>query len=159
MNTEEFYKLPKDLAKADGYISKKTGEPLKLTTSGKIIYAYMLTKNEFFTEKLNGKHFESQTTIAEACGLEYKVTGKILREFVDHGVIQGSKAAPEKGGKPRWHYEKVFKDVMLWVGKVDDFTLIDTKVKSGVQSKPVKKETPKPAYRPEPYWDESDLPF
>jgi len=65
VNVKDFYMMPKLLARADGFISKATGEAVKLTASGKIIYCYMLTKNEFFTEKLNSKHYEAQATIAK----------------------------------------------------------------------------------------------
>jgi len=158
MNTNEFYKLPKDLAKADGFIDKKTGEPIKITASGKIVYAYMLTKNEFFTEKLQGQHYESQATIAKACSLEYKAAGTILRSFLDHGVIEGKKFKPENGGQVRWHYYKVFTDLVLWEGDTKDFKLIEQKVVK------IPEKTPdKPQVKPQPYaqpdWDESDLPF
>lgn len=159
MNTEEFYKLPKALALADGYISKKTGEPVKLSASAKIIYAYMLCKNEFFTEKLSGQHFETQGTIAKACGLEYKAAGNILRAFMDHEVMTGKKLRPNGEGQWRWHYYKVFTDLVLWEGSTDKFELIpEVQVKS---KEPEKKPLPKPpVYQPEPSWmDDTDLPF
>lgn len=161
MNTEEFYKLPKQLALADGFISKVTGEAIKLTASGKIIYAYMLTKNEFFTEKLQGQHYESQATIAKSCGLEYKAAGTILRTFLDHGVIEGRKLRPTNGGQWRWHYYKVFTDLMLWEGDTKDFVITEDQ-----KPKYTEKTVSKPAivkkpyqYQPEPEWDDSQLPF
>lgn len=138
MNTDEFYKLPKSLAMADGYISKKTGEAVKLSASGKIIYAYMLSKNEFFTETLKGQHYEAQATIAKCCGVEYKSAGTILRSFLDHGIMEGKKLKPDSG-QWRWFYYKVHSDLMLWEGTKDNYTVVDSipAPKQKVDHKPV----------------------
>lgn len=160
MNTDEFYKLPKSLAMADGYISKKTGEAVKLTASGKIIYAYMLSKNEFFTETLKGQHYEAQATIAKCCGVEYKAAGTILRSFLDHGIMEGKKLKPDSG-QWRWFYYKVHSDLMLWEGSVQDFQLIEEerpKYAEKVVSKPAITHKPY-KHQPEPEWDDSQLPF
>ena len=160
MNTDEFYKLPKSLAMADGYISKKTGEAVKLTASGKIIYAYMLSKNEFFTETLKGQHYEAQATIAKCCGVEYKAAGTILRSFLDHGIMEGKKLKPDSG-QWRWFYYKVHSDLMLWEGSVQDFQLIEEekpKYAEKVVSKPTITHKPY-QHQPEPEWDDSQLPF
>lgn len=154
MNVEDFYKMPKALAKADGYISKTTGEAVKITASGKIIYTFMLYRNKFFVEELKGDHFESQATIASSCGMEYKAVGRILREFRDHGLIAAKKVKPEKGGQFRWFYEYVSKDVILYIGDQKDFKIIDSDKKVVVNSKPNQEQ--KPII---PDWDESDLPF
>ena len=160
MNTDEFYKLPKSLAMADGYISKKTGEAVKLSASGKIIYAYMLSKNEFFTETLKGQHYEAQATIAKCCGVEYKSAGTILRSFLDHGIMEGKKLKPDSG-QWRWFYYKVHSDLMLWEGSVEDFQLIEEEkpcYAEKVVSKPT--QTHKPyQHQPAPEWDDSQLPF
>jgi len=127
MNTEDFYKMPKGLARADGYISKKTGEPVKLSASAKIVYMYMLSKNEFFTQKLSGQHYEAQATIADCCGLELKATGNILRSFIDHGLMEGKKIRPNGEGQWRWFYHKVYSDVILWKGSIDSFEILEEK--------------------------------
>lgn len=161
MNTDEFYKLPKSLAMADGFISKGTGEPVKLSATGKIIYAYMLTKNEFFTDKLKGQHYESQATIAKFCGVEYKSAGAILRTFIDHGVLEGKKLRPDKGGQWRWFYYTIHSDVMLWEGTVKDFKIIEEqkpKLVQKVVTKPTIQNKPY-QHQPEPEWDDSQLPF
>jgi hypothetical protein len=160
VNTDEFYKLPKSLAMADGYISKKTGEAVKLSASGKIIYAYMLSKNEFFTETLKGQHYEAQATIAKCCGVEYKAAGTILRSFLDHEIMEGKKLKPD-AGQWRWFYYKVHSDLMLWEGSVQDFRLIKEekpKYAEKVVSKPTITHKPY-QYQPEPEWDDSQLPF
>lgn len=153
MNTEEFYKLPKDLALADGFIGKETGEAINLTSSGKIVYAYMLSRNEFFTGKMEGKHYETQRTIAKACGLEEKACGKILRTFIDHGVLSGKKLRPNGEGQWRWHYYKVFTDIMLWTGSKESFEIVEKKALQPKEKSVDSKNTV-------PDWlDESDLPF
>ena len=144
---------------ADGYISKTTGEAVKLTASGKIIYAYMLSKNEFFTETLKGQHYEAQATIAKCCGVEYKAAGTILRSFLDHGVMEGEKLKPDQG-QWRWFYYKVHSDLMLWEGSVQDFQLIEEekpKYAEKVVSKPAQTQKP---YKHQPIddWDDSQLP-
>ena len=44
---ESFYKLPQSLCECDGYISKTTGAYIELTWAYKIVYTYMLSRNEF----------------------------------------------------------------------------------------------------------------
>lgn len=114
MNTEEFYKFPKELARATGYVCQKTGEMVKFTPSTKIVYAYMISRNEFFTEKLKRRHFESQRVIAESCGMDEKSCGKILRKMLEHGLLEGERKQPEQGGHPRYYYKTVNTDVQLW---------------------------------------------
>lgn len=116
MNTAEFYKFPKDLARAIGYVCQSTGEMVKFTPSTKIVYAYMISRNEFFTEKRKGHHFESQKVIADSCGMEEKACGKILRKMMEHGLIEGEKKQPDKGGHPRYYYKTVKTDIHLWIG-------------------------------------------
>lgn len=161
MNINDFYRLPKSLAMADGYISKVTGEAVKLSASGKIIYAYMLTKNEFFIDKLKGQHYESQATIAKFCGVEYKSAGAILRTLLEHGVLEGKKLRPDKGGQWRWFYYTIHSDLMLWEGTVADFKILEDQ-----KPKLTEKVVPKPAQTKKPYqhqpvddWDDSQLPF
>lgn len=161
MNTKDFYMMPKLLARSDGFISKVTGEAVKLSASGKIIYTYMLTKNSFFVDKLNNQHYESQATIAKFCGVEYKSAGAILRTLLDHGVLEGRKLRPDNGGQWRWFYTKVYSDLLLWEGTVKDFKILEEE-----KPKYVEKSVPKPTivnkpyqHQAEPDWDDSQLPF
>jgi hypothetical protein len=160
VNVKDFYMMPKLLARADGFISKETGEAVKLTASGKIIYCYMLTKNEFFTEKLNGKHYEAQATIAKLCGVEYKSAGTILRSFMEHGILEGKKLKPDSG-QWRWFYYKVHSDLVLWEGSVAEYQILEEdklKYAEKVVSKPTLAKKPY-QHQPEPEWDDSQLPF
>lgn len=138
MKEENFYKAPKSLWKAKGYFSPKTGEAIQLKESDKLVYVYMLDRLVFFVNKQKGQHFESQATIADACGLEYKVVGKILRSLMEHSVIEGKKLRPNGVGQWRWHYTSILKDLTYWVGSADNPEVIE-KVAIG---KPMSSITP-----------------
>ena len=140
MKEENFYKAPKSLWRAKGYFSPKTGEAVQLKESEKLVYVYMLDRLVFFVDKQKGQHFESQATIADACGLEYKVVGKILRSFMDHSVIEGKKLRPNGVGQWRWHYTSILNDLDYWVGTIQEPEIIqkvfvDSAIKSSEQPK------------------------
>ena len=124
MNVEIFYKTPKDLEKAVGYVSTTTGEYLPLKMTDKRVIVYLLDRLNFFVGKLGGEHFESQATIAKALGLEYQAIGKCLRSLIAHGFVDAELKKP-KVGKTRWFYNAVNTDVMLWVGNVKSPVLLD----------------------------------
>lgn len=145
MDTENtFYKAPKNLWRASGYISPKTSEIVLLKESEKIVYTYMIDRLVFFVEKQQGEHFESQETIADSCGLEYRVVGRILRGFMDNEVLQAKKIRPNDRGQWRWVYTHIEKSLTFWY-------------KNGeAREKPkVKKEKP---YIP-PLGEDADCPF
>lgn len=145
MDTENtFYKAPKNLWRANGYISPKTSEIVLLKESEKIVYTYMIDRLVFFVEKQQGEHFESQETIADSCGLEYRVVGRILRGFMDNEVLQAKKIRPNDRGQWRWVYTHIEKSLTFWY-------------KNGeAREKPkVKKEKP---YIP-PLGEDADCPF
>lgn len=151
--TEAFYKLPKSLLCADGYYSPKTGAAVKLSAGAKLVYTYMLNRLTFFTEKQGGDHYESQSTIASGCGLEYQTVGKILRDFLEQDVIRGVKLRPGGMGQWRWHYKYINKDLNYWID-VDGHT---TQVQKGVITRTKQDKFVKP---PETeYYDTDDLPF
>lgn len=149
MQLEPFRKFPDALLECNGFISKKDGSAVALTATGKLVYAYMLSKGEFFVGKLESQHFETQSTIADKIGAEYKSVGKILRTFMDHGVIEGKKLRPGGVGQWRWNYHKVYTDIILWKGTIENFTILE-------ETKPVLVIQPTPALD-ESDW--SDLPF
>ena len=156
MQTEQFYMMPKSLCMADGFVSKTSGEFIPLTSSMKLVYMYMVSRNDFFVGKQAGSHYESQATVADACGLEYKAAGKILRTLLDNGVIEGAKLRPNGEAQWRWFYHKVHKDVVLCKGSLKEPVVIESlPVKPAIKQE----STPKPS--PSPNWidDESDLPF
>lgn len=113
MNEDVFYKFPTALMMAQGFVNKETGELVKLTPLAKQVYVYMLSRNRFFTSELKSEHYETQQTIADACGCEYKVAGKILRSFVDNGIVRADKLRPNGVGQWRWFYREVT-EMNLW---------------------------------------------
>ena len=156
MQTEQFYMMPKSLCMADGFVNKKSGELIPLTSSMKLVYMYMVSRNDFFVGKKSGSHYESQATVADACGLEYKAAGKILRTFLDNGVIEGAKLRPNGEGQWRWFYHKVHKDLVLWKGSLKEYEIIES-----LAAKPAVKQENKSKPQSAPSWvdDDSDLPF
>lgn len=119
MKEENFCKVPKSLMRAKGYYSKADGKPVPLNSTDKIVYIYMLDRLGFFVGQQKGQHFESQQTIATACGLEVKAVGRILRSFHGHGILEAKKQSPSDKGNWRWYYKSIVKDVDFWVGSVD----------------------------------------
>lgn len=113
MDTEVYYKFPKDLMRSCGYISKVSGKVATLTPLGKIVYVYMMARNEFFVNKLSGEHYETQGTIADACGSDYQAVGRILRSFIDNGVLAAVKLRPDGVGQWRWIYRDIKTDLEL----------------------------------------------
>lgn len=143
MDTENtFYKAPKNLWRANGYISPETGEIVLLKESEKIVYTYMLDRLVFFVEKQGGDHFESQETIADGCGLEYRLVGRILRGFMDNGVLKAKKIRPNDRGQWRWVYTWIDKNLIYWIKK----------------DQSVSERTTKKPYIP-PLGEDSDCPF
>ena len=124
MNIEIFYKTPKDLEKAVGYISPKTGEVFEFKKTDKRVIVYLLDRLNFFVEKLGLESYESQSTIATALGLHYKHVANCLRQLIDEGVLVAEKKKPDKG-RERWFYRAVNTDVVLWVGTKDCPILLD----------------------------------
>lgn len=157
MQTEQFYMMPKSLCMADGFVSKKTGDFIPLTSSMKLVYMYMVSRNDFFVNKQAGSHYEAQSTVADACGLEYKAAGKILRILLDNGVVEGAKLRPNGEGQWRWFYHKVHKDIILWKGSVKEPVIIDQIL---AKTPPRSTITPEPKL---PYWvddqDDNNGPF
>lgn len=83
---EQFYKFPKMLMMADAYVSRKTGEIVRLTDADKNVYVVMKARNEFFDN-----HYDKQSDIAEMCNLTVRKAGGAIREFTKHGIIESSK--------------------------------------------------------------------
>ena len=111
---DSFYKLSKPLAECAGFQSKITGAYVELNWMEKAVYSYMLSRNEFFTDKLKGEHFECQVTIGNQLNMDYKMVGKIMRKFMEHSMVNAALVKPKVGQK-RYHYYSVDDDLDLWV--------------------------------------------
>lgn len=97
----DWYKLSKPLVQAKGFISFTTGEEVKLDSDAKLVYTVILERNRFFVDN-RGAHYDTQESIASLCGVSLKKTGQILRSFIQHGVILGS-----KGFRGNYTYKKI----------------------------------------------------
>ena len=113
MTEKSFYQTEKALWEAKCYYSPLTGEATPMTIAQKVVYMYMLDRVVFFVEKLKSPHFESQETIASKLNLEKKAVGKILRGFIETGVLKGEKKKPDGGGQIQWFYNWVCKDLLF----------------------------------------------
>jgi transposase len=89
---EQFYKYPKMLMMADSYVSRKTGEQIQLGEIEKNVYVIMKARNEYFDS-----HYDKQSDIAEMCNISLRKASGVIREFMDNGIIEGSKVY--SGGK------------------------------------------------------------
>lgn len=125
MDEYMFFKTPKHLTRAKGYFSPKDGNPIRLTHTEKAIYVYMVDRFNFFVKRGVRELFESQQTIAEACGMEYKAVGKVLRAFIDNGVMVAKKGKDAGSAHNRYYYTKIETDLTYWTGDIDNPTKID----------------------------------
>lgn len=112
--TDSFYKIPKPLAECAGFISGVDGKHIELNWMEKAVYSYMLSRNDFFKNKLKAEHFECQVTIGNQLNLDVKMVGKIMRKFMSHQLVDAALVKPKVGQK-RYHYYGVKDDLDLWV--------------------------------------------
>lgn len=169
---EQFYKYPKLLFQADGYVSRKTGEFVKLTDSEKNVYVIMKARNEFFEQ-----HYDKQSDIAEMCNLTVKKAGDTLRDFIHHEIVVAEKG--HSGTHKNWRYKhvhcltlakieecKIIRDKedkeigrdykFKVIGELSDTLWKKVEKKTVAQAKPKSYDRPKPTYVDD---DEFDLPF
>lgn len=116
-NEKEFYKLPKGLLKANGFTSLKDGSYVVLPLSAIRVYVYMLSRNTYFVKEKKGEHYETQDTIAQSVGLERKAVGRVLKLFIQHGIISGHKTKADGSNHLVWRYTSVKEGFPLWVDR------------------------------------------
>lgn len=161
---EQFYKYPMKLMIADGYVSPKTSEYVKMTENQKKVYIVMKTRNAFFD-----KHFDTQEDIGDLTNIDVRSIGTILRSFIDNGIVQAHKGKGQREYK-NWRYDEVLDLKLYKVDKSDKnnvkyeiLGVIDSSIwcnKKKLENKPEPKysPTPKTSYSNN-FDDESDLPF
>lgn len=115
MNKEQYCKVPKELMACNGFYSKITGEQIELTPYTKLVLIYMLDRTKFFVDTLKGTHYETQVSIGNACGMEYRAAARALKILTDHGVIKAEKIrnlhiSPHKC----WYYRGIETEISLW---------------------------------------------
>lgn len=146
--------------RATGYVSSKTGELIELTANDKNVYVVMKKRNTFFD-----KHFDKQEDIAKLCGVSVKQVGRIIRGFIDSGLMVANKG--QAGQHKNWRYEKVL-DIVLYVDNdkiemlpeiPEDFWRSDVKQNKVVKEWSGKKSSPVPQQLQKDFDDEFDLPF
>lgn len=131
MNTDEYFKMPAELMRCSGFVSKKTGELIPITHTAKLVLTYMINRNRFFAEVMSGDHYETQVTIGDACGLEYKAAARALKTFVDHDVILAEKVRNTKISPHKcFYYRSVDTSVELYGSEV-------ARKQKAVEEKPV----------------------
>lgn len=119
MEVTPFYKAPKQLFRSCGFVSKITGEVVEMTLAAKVVLVYMMDRTTFFTEEQKGSHFETQDTIARACGIERRAAGRALNLFVNGGVIKAIKQRNlALSPHSQWYYKEVDATVDL-VERID----------------------------------------
>lgn len=91
MTTQIFYKVQKGLLACQGFISPKTGEFVEMRALDKLIFTYMRSRIEFFNQSGGSGLYETQATIGEAVGVEWKAAARSLKMLVENGVIYGKK--------------------------------------------------------------------
>lgn len=146
--------------RATGYVNPKTGELIELTANDKNVYVVMKKRNTFFD-----KHFDKQEDIAKLCGVSVKQVGRIIRGFIDSGLMVANKG--QAGQHKNWRYEKVL-DILLYVDNdktemlpeiPEDFWRSDVKQNKVVKEWSGKKSSPIPQQPYQHFDDEFDLPF
>lgn len=165
MEQIRFYKYPEHLMSAHGYVSPKTGKLIELSANDKNIYLVMVKRNVFFTQQ--GKtHFDKQEDIAKLCAVSVKQVGRVLRGFIEEGVITAHKGS--SGEHKNWRYEKVFEIKLYRIEAGGEVVFLDS-IHTGfwgnseAKQKPLQHKQKPVTYKPQqtvPDWlDESDLPF
>lgn len=110
---EPYVQVPYALLAAKGYVNQETGEAIKMSQGAKLVYIYLKARNQFFVVERGGEHFEAQSTIAEAVGMDLRRVGDIILEFIKNGVVWAEKETCSNGR--RWHYRRV-NTLLLWKG-------------------------------------------
>lgn len=164
---EQFYKFPKMLMMADAYVSRETGEIVRLTDAEKNVYVVMKARNEFFQN-----HYDKQSDIAAMCNLTVRKAGGAIRDFTRHGIIESSKVY--SGGEHKnLKYSKVHcLELLRAVGegknrKYEPLGVLPESLWCKVEKKPHHQKTlynnQQSAihidYSPSPTWMDEDDPF
>lgn len=144
MTIKPYYAMDYDLSSAAGFVSKETGEYVKLVPNDKFVYAYVRARVKFFVEEKKGAYYDTQEAIAEALNMDVKSARNCLNKFIKHGIITAKK--DKFRNFSNWRYSEV-KEMLLWKGSVKEPVIIDqilakTPIKSTITPSPI-----------QPYWE------
>ena len=81
---EQFLKLPYNLLRSGGYVSKD-GECVKMNLTEKIIYTHLRNRYDFFTAQ-GKEYYDTQKDVADVCNMDIKAVGNVLRKFTKAGL-------------------------------------------------------------------------
>lgn len=148
MTIKPYYAMDYDLSSASGFVSKETGEYIKLVPNDKFVYAYIRARIKFFVQEKKGEYYDTQEAIAEALNMDVKSARTCLNKFIAHGIITAEKKKFRNFSN--WRYSEV-KDLVLWKGSIKEPVMLE---QITVNS------SAKPSYTPPPpaedWYDERD---
>ena len=153
MTIKPYYAMDYDLSASAGFVSKETGEYVKLVPNDKFVYAYVRARVKYFVDEKKGSYYDTQEAIADALNMDVKSARNCLNKFIKHGIITAKKEKFRNFSN--WRYSEVT-EMVLWKGSLKEPVVIESlPVKPAIKQE----STPKPS--PSPNWidDESDLPF
>ena len=127
MEVTPFYKAPKQLFRSCGFVCKSDGSVVDLSVSTKIVLMYMIDRSEFFITEKGKEHFETQSTIGDACGIDRRSAARALKLLVDTGVISAVKQRRlALSPHSQWYYTGVDVTIELVEKIGDQFVSMDT---------------------------------
>ena len=147
MTIKPYYAMDYDLSSASGFVSKETGEYIKLVPNDKFVYAYIRARIKFFVQEKKGEYYDTQEAIAEALNMDVKSARTCLNKFIAHGIITAEKKKFRNFSN--WRYSEV-KDLVLWKGSIKEPVMLE---QITVKSSAKPNYTPPPA---EDWYDERD---
>ena len=134
-----------DLLKADGFVNKETGEFVKLIANDKLLYSYLKARIKYFVIERRGEYYDTQESIANACGMNVTSARKGLAKFRDNGILE-AKLQPFKNYN-NWRYSRLH-NLELWIGTTGKEKMVELTTNVNVKEKPYNFD-----------FDEEGLPF
>lgn len=83
---KQFIQVDRQITRATGYVSPKTGKPVDFNQNKKAIYNLMFDRWQFFSSQ-NMEYFDTQAYIATETAISEKQVNRIISEFTEHGVF------------------------------------------------------------------------
>ena len=122
MTIKPYYAMDYDLSSASGFVSKETGEYIKLVPNDKFVYAYIRARIKFFVQEKKGEYYDTQEAIAEALNMDVKSARTCLNKFIAHGIITAEKKKFRNFSN--WRYSEV-KGLVLWKGSIKEPMILE----------------------------------
>jgi hypothetical protein len=85
--SEQHLKISLDLLPAKHFISRTTGELLKLSAQDKLLWAWMKKRHDYFTKELGNAWYENQDVIAHDCGCDPSSVKRFITKLTKHGYL------------------------------------------------------------------------